>query len=280
MSGQLVELKRSVATTMFIVEKGKRGSIHSEENGWLFVRFDGVRWIVPVQPCEVTVCAGEPTQKAASVAAVACLLVVMMAGCFAPDLSKAMLLCDGVSRFCPDGLSCVQGVCRESGAAASDGGSMDAAAVADLVQVVTGCRDGKGADVSGSGAVFACPGAFEASPDPTKNAARLCAPSYKPCVSAAAVGGSLCAALEGFFLADVPARAALPNTSCGATRAGESPGLAGCGKAVTGVYAVPSCAGFSRALFAVGPSGIAVSAPYSLESATNITNTNGVLCCK
>lgn len=204
---------------------------------------------------------------------------VLYAGCFNPNLAAAKFKCD-TSHFCPEGLSCVEGVCSDKAAGESDGGSNDAAAVADLVQVVTGCRDGKGADVSGSGAVFACPGAFEASPDPTKNAARLCAPSYKPCVSAAAVGGFLCAALDGFFLADVSARAALPNTSCGAARAGESPGLAGCGKAVTGVYAVPSCAGFRSALFAVGPSGIAVSAPYSLESATNITNTNGVLCCK
>ena len=53
--GQRVELKRSVATTQFIVEKGKQGIVQSVENGWLFVRFDGVRWIVPVQPFEVQV---------------------------------------------------------------------------------------------------------------------------------------------------------------------------------------------------------------------------------
>ena len=54
-AGQTVELRRAVATTMFLVEKGKRGVVQDTQNGWLFVRFDGQRTVVPVMACEVNV---------------------------------------------------------------------------------------------------------------------------------------------------------------------------------------------------------------------------------
>ena len=213
---------------------------------------------------------------------VLCVLVVGVSGCFAPDLSMADLLCDGEMRGCPPGYSCVEGHCREVAEETPDLMlSGDAGTVADLSPKASGCRDGNGTDVSWNSSVFACPGPFAASPDPNKSAGRLCAQSFKLCVSAAAVQSAVCNALDGFFMAEVPARASLPNASCGAARAGESPGLAGCGKAGSGVYAVPSCAGFGRAIFAGGPNGIAIVAPYNLDpSATNLSNSNGVLCCK
>lgn len=280
-AGQRVELRRNVATTLCIIEKGKKGSVESEQNGWLFVRFDGTKFLIPVQACEVVAIEAEAQRKGAALAAAAALLVMLLSGCFAPDLSKAMLLCDGVSRFCPEGFSCVKGVCSQGGEVVSDGGSVsDIAALVDLGKP-SGCRDGQGTDTSGNGIVFACAGTFEASSDPTKSASRLCAVSWKLCTSGAGVSGALCSGLDGFFLAEVPARATLPSTGCGAARAGESPGLAGCGKAVSGVYAVPSCAGFRSALFAGGGSGLSVSLPYALDGASaNITPSNGVLCCK
>ena len=38
-----------------------------------------------------------------------CVLVIVVSGCFAPDLSTVDLLCDGEMRGCPPGYSCVEG---------------------------------------------------------------------------------------------------------------------------------------------------------------------------
>jgi len=278
MSGQLVELKRSVATTMFIVEKGKRGSIHSEENGWLFVRFDGCRFLVPVQSCEVERMEPDPPPVTSHAALALGLLLVVLGGCFAPDLSKLSLRCDAVEHFCPDGLSCVDGFCTDSPA----GQTSDLASVDDQGARSAGCQDGSGKEVSGSAPAFACPGTFEASSDPQKGASRLCAPGFKLCSRADTLNQFVCSTLAGFYVADVPTRAALPSASCGVVRSGESAGFAGCGKSVAGVYGVPSCAGFTRGLFVTAGSGLAVAAPFaSLDGTTqNTTGSNGVLCCK
>ncbi len=46
---------------MFVIEKVKHGIIHSEEHGWLLVRFDGCRFLVPVQSCEVQPMESKPS---------------------------------------------------------------------------------------------------------------------------------------------------------------------------------------------------------------------------
>lgn len=278
MRGQVVELTRRVATTMFIVEKGTRGSIQSEENGWLFVRFDGSRCLVPVQSCEVKRMEPTPPKVTECAALALGLLLVVLGGCFAPDLSKLSLRCDAVEHFCPDGLTCVDGFCTDSPA----GQTSDLASVSDQGARSAGCQDGSGKEVSGSAPAFACPGTFEASSDPQKGASRLCAPGFKLCSRADTLNQFVCSTLAGFYVADVPTRAALPSVSCGVVRSGESAGFAGCGKSVTGVYGVPSCAGFTRGLFVTAGSGLAVAAPFaSLDGTTqNTSGANGVLCCK
>ena len=61
--------------------------------------------------------------------------VALLFGCFAPDLTGAMFLCDP-SHFCPDGYSCVSGRCQigNGGTSTGDGGASGP----------SGCADGMG----------------------------------------------------------------------------------------------------------------------------------------
>ena len=67
--------------------------------------------------------------------------IALLFGCFNPDLTAATLICDP-GHFCPDGYSCIDGLCKpgtggfQTGA---DGGIVDMTA-----PVVSGCSDGKG----------------------------------------------------------------------------------------------------------------------------------------
>lgn len=214
------------------------------------------------------------------------LFMVASAGCFNPDLSTADLLCDGVSRFCPDGYSCAEGHCREGQSESGDMVSVsnDGPLPIDMSIAKTGCSDGKGTDLSTGASVsaFACLGTFEASSDPNKSAVRLCAPGYKVCVQSTGINQTQCGSLFAFYLADVSARAMLPSAfGCGSARSGETPGFAGCG-AGAGSVVIAACGGFGRAVFAVGGNGLSVSPPFGPidTTAQNTSSTVGVICCK
>lgn len=204
--------------------------------------------------------------------------ITLLVGCFAPDLTATQLLCDE-SHFCPDGFSCIAGICQlGSGSGGTDGGGGS---------LTSGCADGKGTDVSGGTVkpAWACPGTYQADGDRTKNAARLCAAGYDICTTAATINQSTCNNLNGFFLANSPVRAqGTNNTACttAATTGGQTAAWAGCGKTIYSVGSAPDCGGFTRAMYDLAGNGLRINSPFSPLAGTtqNDSSTNGVLCCK
>lgn len=206
--------------------------------------------------------------------------VALLFGCFAPDLSGAMLLCDS-SHFCPDGYSCVNGQCQV-GTGGNPGGTDGGASGP------SGCADGMGSDVTSSSsgkAAWACPGTYQASSDPTKNADRLCASGFDVCTVADSVNQNTCNNLGGFFLANVAVKWTNSSSSCGpsAGQGNQTAGFAGCGKNVSWYVAgISSCSGFSKAMSDWNNNTLQIGSPYNplTTTTTNSASSNGVLCCK
>ena len=203
--------------------------------------------------------------------------IALLFGCFNPDLTTATLICDA-SHFCPDGYSCIDGLCRlgpgDNPQPGTDGG----------MTVVSGCADGKGADVSSSVTkpAWACPGTYQADKDNTKNADRLCAAGYAICTSADMVSQSACGNVNGFFLADVPVRFQNFNSSCGVAGGGQTPAWGGCGKSTGSTSNISACSGFMRAMYDFNNSQLKINSPFTplAGSTQNDASGNGVLCCK
>ncbi len=200
----------------------------------------------------------------------------LLFGCFAPDLTGTMLMCDS-SHFCPDGYSCIAGVCKLGSGGnptGSDGGSGGS----------SGCADGMGSDVSASAAspAWACPGTYQASSDTSKNATKLCASGYDLCTAADTVNQNSCNNLGGFFLANVVVRWQNFREECGTAGNNQVAGFAGCGKAIYGSTNIPSCGGFQKGMFEFNNTQLSISSPYSPLATTtkNDSSSNGVLCCK
>lgn len=202
------------------------------------------------------------------------LFSIFLFGCFAPDLTATQLLCDE-SHFCPDGFSCIAGICQMGsggGGTGSDGGVSS-----------SGCADGKGSDVSSSvKSSWACPGTYQANGDNTKNAARLCAAGYSICTSAEAVNLSTCNNVNGFYLADVPVRFQSFNSSCGIAGNNQTPAWAGCGKSTSSVSNIGGCNNFAKAMYDFNNQQLDINSPFSPLAGTtqNDSSSNGVLCCK
>lgn len=199
--------------------------------------------------------------------------ISLLVGCFDPDLTTAQLLCDS-SHFCPDGFSCIAGICQMgSGSGSSDGG----------VLANSGCSDGKGSDVSGSVAkpAWACPGTYQALADATKNATRLCAAGFSICTMADTINLSTCNNVNGFYLADVPARFGFGNSSCGTAGNNQSAAWAGCGKSTSNINNI-MCGNFTKAMVDWQNQQLDINSPFSPLATTtqNDASTNGVLCCK
>ena len=207
--------------------------------------------------------------------------IALLFGCFNPDLTAATLICDP-GHFCPDGYSCIDGLCKpgtggfQTGA---DGGIVDMTA-----PVVSGCSDGKGSDVSSSSTkpAWACSGTYQASTDGTKNADRLCAVGFAVCTMADTVSQNTCNNVSGFFLADVPVRFQNFNSSCGVPGGGQTPAWAGRGKSTSNVANISACGGFGKAMYDFNNTQLKINSPYTPLSTTtqNDSGTNGVLCCK
>lgn len=213
--------------------------------------------------------------------------VALLFGCFAPDLSGAMLLCDS-SHFCPDGYSCVNGQCQigtggnPGGTDGGTGGGTDGGSSGP-----SGCADGMGSDVTSSGkAAWACPGTYQASSDPTKNADRLCSSGFGICTVADSVNQNTCNNLGGFFLANVAVKWTNGSSSCGpsAGQGNQTAGFAGCGKNVSQWYVsgISACSGFLKAMSDSSNFTLQIGSPYNPLTTTTSSNaaSNGVLCCK
>lgn len=117
--------------------------------------------------------------------------------------------------------------------------------------------------------------------NPQKGASRLCAPGFKLCRRADTLNQFVCSTLAGFYVADVPTRAALPSASCGVVRGGESAGFAGPARVGRGVWGAV-VRGVHAGLFVTAGSGLAVVTPVCRADGTtqNTSGSNGVLCCK
>ncbi len=205
--------------------------------------------------------------------------IALLFGCFNPDLTAATLICDP-GHFCPDGYSCIDGVCKPgTGGFQTDGGG-----IVDMTTTMSGCSDGKGSEVSSSSVkpAWACPGTYQASGDSTKNADRLCAVGFAICTLADTVSQNSCNNVNGFFLADVPVRFQNFNSSCGVSGGGQTPAWAGCGKSTGNVANISACGGFGKAMYDFNNTQLKINSPFTPLAATtqNDATSNGVLCCK
>lgn len=209
--------------------------------------------------------------------------IAVLFGCFNPDLTAASLICDS-SHFCPDGYSCIDGLCKPGTGGFQTGG--DGGGIVDMTTTASGCSDAAGSDVSsGTGKpAWACPGTYQSSGDNTKNAARLCASGFDLCAAADTINQNNCNNLGGFFLANVAVHSQGGSGLCGASNGtgGQTAAWAGCGKMVFSVGSAPTCNGFGRAMFDFNGNNLSISSPYQPLTTTtsNQANTNGVLCCK
>lgn len=112
------------------------------------------------------------------------LLTLSLLGCYNPDLSGVHYTCDDKNPYCPDGLTCVGGVCRGKAGVDASGGVDGAGPPADMSPApadmwgvqgpAVGCKSGTGYQISASAA--ACPGVF--ANDPSMSA---CAPGWSTC---------------------------------------------------------------------------------------------------
>jgi hypothetical protein len=209
--------------------------------------------------------------------------IALLFGCFNPDLTAASLNCD-TSHFCPDGYSCIAGLCK-LGTTGNNGDMAGGGGNPDLTPNMSGCADGAGSDVSsGSGKpAYACPGTYSAGSDPTKNAARLCAVGWDICTIADTINQNTCNNLGGFFLANVAVHSQGGSNFCGAVGGGgQMAAWAGCGKSIYSVSQITACSGFGKAMFDLSGNNLSINQPYQPLTTTtsNQANTNGVLCCK
>lgn len=231
--------------------------------------------------------------------------------CFSPDLAKARLLCDGVTRFCPESYACVSGLCVNSGAI-NDSPDLTISVPADLagadlmpspdmaITPAIGCKDplSGGTNVSnlngdlGTVQAYTCPGTFQASSDSTKNASSLCAVGYHICdygetKTKYSLGTVPCAYVKGYFFIDVKGTWVTTdsNAVCNAspTKPDEFPGFGSCGRkypTIGDVFFPGTCDGITFFLASQPGNGLAVNAPYNILAATNTNPGNGVTCCK
>jgi hypothetical protein len=219
----------------------------------------------------------------------ALLWLLSLAGCFNPNLDSYMYLCSVANPCCPDGYTCVDGLCRRT-----DAGITTPAPSG----VALGCASGQGypvgADTLNLGTrVWACAGTFSPSGPP---ASSLCSATYKPCDSGlqVAVDANLCQFPPGcpipmaFFVANVAAHHARgmpvdPVTSCGAaTVPGDVNLWMGCGTPGHDyVLQVGSgCQRLGQAIDCGAPdSSLQCSTESTLDQITNTDPNNGVLCC-
>jgi hypothetical protein len=117
--------------------------------------------------------------------------------CFSPDLSKRTLRCD-LENPCPDGLSCVSGLCGQSDGI--DASSSDQAPPDMKAMGPSRCAAGGGTSL---GAAWACPALLGGTNPP---ASQRCAAGSIPCTNASGIDLAGCKTLPGFFVANYVGR--------------------------------------------------------------------------
>lgn len=193
------------------------------------------------------------------------LVALLLAGCYNPDTSKIIIVCDPQSP-CPDG-------------GLMDSGDGDLPTNPDDLMSADGCKTGDG-DFLGDKA-RACKGKFAAG-----GAGDLCAPGWGVCQNSTGIDIALCNALDGFYAANVPGYWITPNRKTPACSAstGTNALMFGCGKLqsyaadnMTGI----SCSGFGRSVDCSAAATVwKCAAPFDIAHTSNNEGMDGVLCCK
>lgn len=205
--------------------------------------------------------------------------------CFNPDYSHVVFKCSTEKPGCPANRSCVDGICVpvldgmtmvvDAGA---DGGN------GDLANSESGCAGQTGYELGAN--AYACPGLFGKG-----QALGRCAAGWHLCDKPAGIDLAKCNALNGFFVAEVPAHRSLSeqpkDAFCGPSADIDFPLrlFFGCGKLLS--YTVdakpPGCGGFRRVLDCVSPWDCDTGfSPHSLANSTHGVGSenDGVLCCR
>lgn len=201
-------------------------------------------------------------------------LIGFAASCYSPDLTGVRYTCDTANPYCPDGLTCVGGICQLPGGDSGDGGIGPAP---DGGAAISGCRSGTGTKV---GTAFACPGRFNNNVfDSVPTASQRCADGYKLCTDSVGIDLSACQNLSGFFASQVPVhRENQTMLVCGAASGNQSRLFAGCGRATNTVLSLsPACTGFDQALDCSDPQWTCDR--NSLDNTSQKNDFDGVLCC-
>lgn len=195
------------------------------------------------------------------------ILPLFTVSCFSPDPTKRTLRCDGENP-CPDGLSCVNGLCGEAGTDGSTNNS-DLGDVDLKPNANSRCADKHGTQV---GAAWACPATFGGS-NPVASA--RCAAGSVPCSNGAGIDFTRCKMLPGFFASTYVGRHTNGATVTCMFPNGNSRGIFGCG---TGAATQGNaCSGFDQALICATSSDWVCQ--DQLDQTRNNNASNGVLCC-
>lgn len=209
------------------------------------------------------------------------LFLVAVVGCFDPG--PAPLRCSEAQPGCPDGLTCVNGVCQERTGSADAAVSVDLAVVdlspPDMTEV-SGCASGAGFKI-GSGGCWGCAGTFDA----IKKASGLCANGFMPPINADKIADADCVKVaNGFYFSALYGAthstfADLNFSQCGFFTMGQN-GFFGCGTAESSgvVNPVAACSGFRPFIQCRTTNGVLCLKEY-LDGISNSRATNGVICC-
>lgn len=220
--------------------------------------------------------------KLVGTALVLLLCPALTGGCFSPDLTGVVFLCNAANQQCGSGYTCNidAGVCKVSG----DESAPDLSQTADIaVPVVDGCTNaGRGLRLAED--VFLCPGAFSPSTIP---ASGLCADGWRvPAVWPANADKTICAQLPaGFALATISSYPGVMESqpACGSLSL-DNRFVSACGPVDSVFPSSVNCAGlFGRFLCngARKTNSPKCSANItSIDQLTSVTDLGGVVCKK
>lgn len=209
------------------------------------------------------------------------LLLLLFPACSIPSESGWSCSTDG--GLCPDGTACVDGVCQAAAdmALTTDlSVTLDLSESPDLAPTVFGPVPGCVGPGRAVGTAFACPGTFTAG-----GAGKLCAAGYSPLADGSKISDVDCRALPGFYAGSVLLSrysAGMPNSGvCLALPGvGQVRQFAGCGRSrSTVVDLVSSCVGFRQAVDVVPDPAWDVTG-NTIDTASNTSVADGVLCFK
>lgn len=198
--------------------------------------------------------------------------LVLSTGCYNPDTSHLVILCDAERPECPVGQTCINNRCS---AASSDMDPPDQSLSSDGSapdqSMPSGCADGGGQKV---GIAFACPGAFQAG-----DARKKCASGWRVCTSGLGVDFAACGQLPGFFIAEAPSYwlGTMADERCSTALFNQA--WYGCGGRKDSVRQGKGCNDF-RILLDCLASGWNCNMKHEIDKTSNTNSSDGVLCCR